>query len=232
MRDDIVQQLNSPLPGDAVSKRQGPGGKWLDYIEGWYAIDNANRIFGYDGWSSEVISLTSVHIDRGVAYLAQVRVSVSEDGIVPTTHSDVGYGSGYEHELAAKEAVTDALKRCLRHWGDQFGNRLYDKDKLPPVMTPEHMAQGNVPVSADDLPFDNQPTYEEEQHNFPPPKEKLPGLSEKQVGMAYAVAKSAGIRREQLEEWVRQVYQLERVQDMDNDQLDAMLQRLRAKANA
>jgi len=33
------------------------------------------------------------------------------------------------HEGAAKEAVTDALKRSLRSFGNQFGNSLYSKDK-------------------------------------------------------------------------------------------------------
>ncbi len=31
------------------------------------------------------------------------------------------------HEAAYKGAVTDAMKRALRHFGDQFGNRLYDR---------------------------------------------------------------------------------------------------------
>jgi recombination DNA repair RAD52 pathway protein len=28
-------------------------GRELSYIEGWYAISEANRIFGFDGWSRE-----------------------------------------------------------------------------------------------------------------------------------------------------------------------------------
>ena len=50
---------------------------------------------------------------------------------------DVGYGVGNSYngfgdafESAAKEAVTDALKRCLRSFGNAFGNCLYDKDWL------------------------------------------------------------------------------------------------------
>lgn len=34
------------------------------------------------------------------------------------------------HEKARKEAVTDALKRALRHYGAQFANDLYDEDAL------------------------------------------------------------------------------------------------------
>jgi len=32
-------------------------------------------------------------------------------------------------ESAIKEAVTDALKRTLRHWGPQFGLDLYSEDE-------------------------------------------------------------------------------------------------------
>lgn len=40
------------------------------------------------------------------------------------------------HEGAAKEAVTDAIKRAMRSYGNQFGNSLYDKSK-------QHAQQGN-----------------------------------------------------------------------------------------
>ena len=48
---------------------------------------------------------------------------------------DVGFGSGIAktladaHEQSAKEAVTDALKRAMRTFGNQFGNSLYDRGK-------------------------------------------------------------------------------------------------------
>ena len=30
-------------------------GRELSYIEGWYAISEANRIFGFDGWTRETV---------------------------------------------------------------------------------------------------------------------------------------------------------------------------------
>src|SRR3974390_860056 len=30
-------------------------GRELSYLEGWYAISEANRIFGFDGWSRETV---------------------------------------------------------------------------------------------------------------------------------------------------------------------------------
>ena len=34
------------------------GTGYLSYIEGWRALNLANEIFGFNGWSSNIISLT------------------------------------------------------------------------------------------------------------------------------------------------------------------------------
>lgn len=136
------------------AKSFGPKG---DYIEGWHAMAEANRIFGFDGWDYTITDCRCVS-DRprrigkepnakdgfGVSYVATVLVSV--DGV---TRQDVGAGHGYDvdcglaHESAIKEAVTDALKRALRSFGNPFGLALYDKSRenvgvdAPPV---DHLA--------------------------------------------------------------------------------------------
>lgn len=119
-------------------KQFGPKGS---YIEGWHAIAEANRIFGFDGWSYEPVDMRVVAqgerlIGRekkpghAVSYLARVRVTVG--GVV---RDDYGSGHGYDvdlglaHESAAKEAITDALKRSLRSFGSVFGLALYDKTR-------------------------------------------------------------------------------------------------------
>jgi DNA repair and recombination protein RAD52 len=116
----------------------GPKG---DYIEGWHAIAEANRIFGYDGWSYDILEVKCVsERDRGigkdqkagfgVTYTARVCVIVQ--GV---QRVDVGAGHGYDvdcglaHESAIKEAVTDGLKRALRTFGNPFGLALYDKTR-------------------------------------------------------------------------------------------------------
>ena len=50
------------------------------------------------------------------------------------SHEDIGYGKADNVKLksdgldkAKKEAVTDALKRALRNFGNLLGNCLYDK---------------------------------------------------------------------------------------------------------
>ena len=53
----------------------------LSYIEGWYAIAEANRIFGFDGWDRETVASQCVWAKPlgtkyGAAYLTRVRITV------------------------------------------------------------------------------------------------------------------------------------------------------------
>ena len=132
--------LDQPLDPKHIVKPSGSFGPKGDYIHGWHAIAEANRIFGYDGWSYTVKSLEKVSLTEGTdsngkpqwqaAYTCMVRVCV---GVV--TREDVGFGSGFSKQIgdavegATKEAVTDALKRALRTFGNPFGLALYDKTR-------------------------------------------------------------------------------------------------------
>lgn len=125
--------LAAPLARDVV-KTRAQSGQTLSYIEGWWAIAEANRIFGFDGWTRETIRLDCVHTgqsERGNAvctYVAKVRVTVG--GIV-REGTGAGHGNdkqpGQAHEKAVKEAETDAMKRALMTFGNPFGLALYDK---------------------------------------------------------------------------------------------------------
>jgi len=130
----LEQKLDTANVKAASKDFNGPKG---DYLEGWHVINEANRIFGFGGWSYEILSLKQAceptkngNGNLVVAYICTISVSV--DGV---TRQDVGYGSGISkslgdaHEGATKEAVTDALKRALRTFGNQFGLALYDKEK-------------------------------------------------------------------------------------------------------
>jgi recombination DNA repair RAD52 pathway protein len=71
-------------------------GRELTYLEGWYAISEANRIFGFDGWSRETIESRCVlaRENRGTflaVYLARVRVTVQANG---ATVIREGHGTG------------------------------------------------------------------------------------------------------------------------------------------
>jgi DNA recombination protein Rad52 len=159
----------------------GPKG---DYIEGWHAMAEANRIFGFNGWSYYTREIKCVsERDRpigkdkkpgfGVTYTAEVVVLIGagEDQVQRT---DVGAGHGYDldlglaHESAIKEAVTDALKRALRSFGNPFGLALYDKTRAN-VGTPEPIPHHDIrsafvrpvepphdPVTGE-IPYDHPP---------------------------------------------------------------------------
>jgi len=115
----------------------GPKG---DYLEGWHVIAEANRIFGYGAWSYTITGLTKDSVAEGrngkgetqwqAAYTCIVRLQVGD-----VIREDVGFGSGYAKQMgdaiegATKEAVTDALKRALRTFGNPFGLALYDKSR-------------------------------------------------------------------------------------------------------
>ena len=133
-----LQALRRNLSSRYVRTREA-NGRELSYIEGWYAISEANRIFGFDGWSRETVDSRCVlaRENRGsflAVYVAKVRITVQADGaiIVREGHgSGEGRGTspGEVHDIALKAAETDATKRALATFGKPFGLELYRKDK-------------------------------------------------------------------------------------------------------
>jgi len=135
-----VSQLSAKLDGGNVKTRK-QGGKNLSFIEGWHAIAEANRIFGFDAWTRQTIELNCVaQTERtigenkipgwGVTYIAKVRITV---GDIVREGCGAGHGIdrdlGQAHESALKEAETDAMKRALMTFGNPFGLALYDKQQ-------------------------------------------------------------------------------------------------------
>ncbi|KAI9031862.1 Rad52/22 family double-strand break repair protein-domain-containing protein [Phycomyces nitens] len=134
-REKISESLSKGLGPEFLNKRPGPSGSFT-YVEGWMVIDLANKMFGFDGWSSEVKSLSVDYVDElegnryNVAASAQIRVTLKNG----TFHEDIGCGSvenmrikSAALEKARKAAVTDGLKRALRLFGRVLGNCLYDQ---------------------------------------------------------------------------------------------------------
>lgn len=129
-------------------------GSKAQYIEGWHAINEANRIFGFGAWDQIVMKMVEtnrelVEVTRQVqnrptkenqwrvGYLYVVRITVYGPTGETRSRDGTGFGSGYAKEnalgeaieSAAKEAETDAMKRALKSFGNQFGLALYDKSK-------------------------------------------------------------------------------------------------------
>src|SRR5664280_894312 len=116
-----VQALRRNLDHRYVRTRES-NGRALYYIESWYAISEANRIFGFDGWSRETLETRCVltRENRGTflaVYVARVRITVHAGG---TTTIREGHGSGEGrgtspgevHDIALKAAETDPTKRA------------------------------------------------------------------------------------------------------------------------
>jgi DNA repair and recombination protein RAD52 len=136
----VKPDLEAPLNRAHVKQREQSGRK-LSYVEGWHAIAEANRIFGFGDWTRETVEIKCVaERERkiggaqrdgwGVSYIAKVRVVVA--GVI---REGVGAGHGIDvdlglaHESAIKEAETDAMKRALMTFGNPFGLALYDKEQ-------------------------------------------------------------------------------------------------------
>lgn len=140
MEQKTIDRLSEKLDASKVKQREGAFGKSLDYLETWYVIQQANEIFGFDGWSFETVKLEHIGTINGVdknnkprfttAYRAVTRVSI---GSIIRDGSGFGNGLGKDelesHELALKEAESDALKRAFMKFGNQFGLALYDKTR-------------------------------------------------------------------------------------------------------
>jgi DNA recombination protein Rad52 len=137
-----TEKLKLPLNDKFISYRE-IGKTQVGYVESHHVIREANNIFGFGDWSYTIKELKNVSNEIKMnkynkelsycGYIAVVTVTVKNENDI-TTREDVGFGNGIDadvgksHEGATKEAVTDALKRCLRTFGDSFGLALYAKD--------------------------------------------------------------------------------------------------------
>jgi len=115
-------------------------GRELSYLEGWYTISEANRIFGFDGWNRETVESRCVltRENRGTfiaVYTAKVRITIHADDVSVVreghgTGEGRGTSPGEVHDISLKAAETDATKRALATFGKPFGLELYRKDKV------------------------------------------------------------------------------------------------------
>lgn len=125
-------------------KSRSKGNINLSYLEGHDLLSTANRIFGYGNWSYNITSLEHVSQEQNsnqntiICYKATVTITVHDlQHSKQVNREDVGFGTGIAktladaHERGAKEAVTDAVKRTFRSFGNQFGNSLYNKNYQP-----------------------------------------------------------------------------------------------------
>ncbi len=133
--------LNQELANNRIKSRQ-KGNINLSYLEGFDILETANRVFGFGNWDYSIskLELVSQELNQNqnhvICYKAVVQILVhNEEHTKNISRTDVGFGNGIAKDLAsaheggAKESVTDAIKRAMRSFGNQFGNSLYSKDK-------------------------------------------------------------------------------------------------------
>lgn len=170
-----IKQLEQPLERERVKHRQGGGGAQLAYLKGHDVIDTANRIFGFGSWGYDLLGVDLLGVPGetgeivGHYYAARVRltvagcVPVTEEGVCPVQEGRNPRARIDAHDMARKGAITDALKRALRCFGDQFGNSLYDTDLVdgqPKGSAPRPAARpgSNAPLAAKPAPVAAKPT--------------------------------------------------------------------------
>jgi DNA repair and recombination protein RAD52 len=203
--EEQVKSLTEKLDPKRIKSRS-QAGRSLSYIETWDAIETANRIFGFDGWGCNTVELRylgtvehkgSSKVGWKVAYLAIVRVRIGDAPEVEGSGFgvDISYNSELDaHELALKEAESDALKRALKKYGNQFGLCLYDKlqegvDNPPPASKPAAPKPGPAPTPelvTEALLAAAEPG------ETPAPKHKFTPATDEELQDLYVALKTAG----------------------------------------
>lgn len=136
-------KLAKQLGPEYLSARAGPGGGKVHYVAAEKCIQLANEVFGFNGWSSQIMDIqvdfvdenpTTLKVSLGLSVIMRVTL---KDG---TFHEDIGYGhienckgKAAAFEKAKKEGTTDGLKRALKNFGNVLGNCIYDKEYLQKV---------------------------------------------------------------------------------------------------
>eukprot|EP01118_Nematostelium_gracile_P012950 TRINITY_DN4815_c0_g1_i1.p1 TRINITY_DN4815_c0_g1~~TRINITY_DN4815_c0_g1_i1.p1 ORF type:complete len:321 (+),score=87.11 TRINITY_DN4815_c0_g1_i1:116-964(+) len=171
---EMKEKLDRKLTHREVLTRPGGfnGGEFT-YIESWKAVEIANDIFNFNGWSCSIVDITPDFIEETpngkhrCGITAVVKVTLRDGSF----HMDVGFGcsenprKGAAIENAKKEAVSDARKRALRLFGNHLGNCLYDKTHLKKI-TADKKQEENRLKKESGQPMQNQVPVQPNNNSF------------------------------------------------------------------
>jgi len=142
--------VTGKTPKDVVFKKPGRGGSQQDYVPGWWFIEQANAIFGLNGWSMRIKEYRVDEKISQISCLVQIEVyiperhckrtssegSIEEVDIPSFTVVKEQWGGsdlkkkkdGTVIDLAddLKSASTDGMKKCFSLMGftrDIYGRR-------------------------------------------------------------------------------------------------------------
>ncbi len=130
----IADQLIEQIPRECISEKQG-----LSYVSHRYVKSQLNAIFGWHGWSYEVVR---VDLDRpNMGAFVHVRLTVmGPEGPVIKDGLAFGFAAGQTsnqaYDFAIAEGVTDAIKRAAVSLGERLGLELYPMHKGGSVPQP------------------------------------------------------------------------------------------------
>lgn len=147
--DQQREALLRPIKPSRVAKDE----HGFSYVEAHDIKAHLNRIFGFEGWDEEIISLALVS-EREVedpkrhrqgyyvTYRCGIRITVHDaSGAILTRREGAACGSsanlpdlGEAHDMACKNSQSFALKRACIGFGDQFGLSLYNNGSLEPIV--------------------------------------------------------------------------------------------------
>lgn len=160
LSDAQLGTLMSPIHRSRVATRSQSGAT-LSYVEAYDVKATLIRIFGFGGFSAEVIDSKILDVREGgrqgvyssgekkgqtkaPQVIAQSTVRLTIFGIGPHgtdavyTETAVGSNNGTDIgetcDNAIKTAASDALKRCAIYLGDQFGLSLYRGGSTDPLV--------------------------------------------------------------------------------------------------
>ena len=106
-------QLLKPLNPSRVAQRKGGGGRQLSYLEAWETRAHLIRVFGFGGYSSEVLTSELMFEEK----------------------MEKNWAVGYKVELRLHIKDLDATyKRAAINLGTQFGLSLYSDGSLKDVV--------------------------------------------------------------------------------------------------
>jgi Rad52/22 family double-strand break repair protein len=155
-RETLLRPLN---PARVLRDAKG-----MSHLPAYDVVAHLSRVFGFEGWDKEILSLELVSAERvqykkneqvregwDVTYRCTMRLSIYDispmSSFVPRVErrikviEDGATGSanhmpnkGDAHDFAMKNAISYAIKRCAKDLGDQFGLSLYNNGSVAPLL--------------------------------------------------------------------------------------------------
>jgi len=101
--------VTGKTPKDVVFKKPGRGGSQQDYVPGWWFIEQANAIFGFNGWS---MTVKECKVDEKIGTSGQVQSLVHIDVYIPGKHYKKTNSDG-----SVEEVDIPAYTSWKEQWG-------------------------------------------------------------------------------------------------------------------